>query len=130
GAAGFDGRAGNAVVPANLLRIYCGVVIPSWTETRGFPAESIPNGGRHRSILALKSRHRKTRRLGRHNLHGFRVYPKKITAFDQAGDVYVTGAHAFRRSRQGRLVRAEGRLVRISTRPQRRRASFEEKSQD
>jgi hypothetical protein len=27
-------------------------------------------------------------------------------------------------------VRAEGRLVRISTRPQRRRASFEEKSQD
>jgi len=31
--------------------------------------------------------------LGRHNLHGFRENPKKnITAFDQAGDVYVTGA--------------------------------------
>jgi hypothetical protein len=31
--------------------------------------------------------------LGRHNLHGFRENPKKnITAFDQAGDVYVTCA--------------------------------------
>jgi hypothetical protein len=48
----------------------------------------------------FKSRHRKTRRLGRHNLHGFRVYPKKFTAFDQAGDVYVTGARAFQRSRR------------------------------
>jgi len=30
--------------------------------------------------------------LGRHNLHGFRENPKKIIAFDQAGDVYVIGA--------------------------------------
>jgi hypothetical protein len=60
--------------------------------------------------------------LGRHNLHGFREYPKKITAFDQAADVYVTGAPSG--------FSAEGRFVKISTRPQRRRASFEEKSQD
>jgi hypothetical protein len=73
--------------------MYCGVVIPSWTETRGFPAESIPKrGAPSLDYRFRKSRHRKTRRLGRHNLHGFRENPKKIIAFDQAGDVYVIGA--------------------------------------
>jgi hypothetical protein len=44
--------------------MYCGVVIPSWTETRGFPAESIPKGECHRSILALKITPQKNSAIG------------------------------------------------------------------
>jgi hypothetical protein len=73
--------------------MYCGVVIPSWTETRGFPAESIPNGGA--PSLDYRFENHATEKLGDWDAiicTAFAKIPKKITAFDQAGDVYVAGA--------------------------------------
>jgi hypothetical protein len=73
--------------------MYCGVVIPSWTETRGFPAESIPKGGA--PSLDSRFENHATEKLGDWDAiicTAFAKIPKKITAFDQAGDVYVTGA--------------------------------------
>jgi hypothetical protein len=73
--------------------MYCGVVIPSWTETRGFPAESIPQGGA--PTLDYRFENHATEKLGDWDAiicTAFAKIPKKIIAFDQAGDVYVIGA--------------------------------------
>src|SRR5215813_14680462 len=89
----------NEAVPANLLRIYCGVVIPSWTETRGFPAESIPNGGRHRSIIALNHA---TEKLGDWDAiicTAFANIPKKSLLSIRLA-MCMSQARAFRRSRR------------------------------
>jgi hypothetical protein len=91
--------------------MYCGVVIPSWTETRGFPAESIPPGGAQ--SLDYRFENHATEKLGDWDAiicTAFAKIPKKITAFDQAGDLYVAGARLPAFAPKRRLFCAEGRL--------------------
>jgi hypothetical protein len=99
-------------------------VIPSWTETRGFPAESIPKGGA--PSLDYRFENHATEKLGDWDAiicTAFAYIPKKSL-------LSIRLAMCMSQARALFGVRAEGRLERISTRPQRRRASFEEKSQD
>jgi hypothetical protein len=111
--------------------MYCGVVIPSWTETRGFPAESIPNGGA--PSLDYRFENHATEKLGAWDAiicTAFAKIPKKITAFDQAGDVYVAGARlpALRQKafvlRRGAFILRRRPFVRISTRPKKEARLF------
>jgi hypothetical protein len=109
--------------------MYCGVVIPSWTETRGFPAESIPNGGAP-SLDYLLENHA-TEKLGDWDAIictlSRKSQKKSLLSIRLA--MFMSQARAYRRLRQKAFVLRRRPFVRISTRPKRRRASFfDEKS--
>src|SRR5262245_19924992 len=99
--------------------MYCGVVIPSLTETRGFPAQSIPEG------INNSLQNHATEKLGDWDAiicTTFAYIPKKSLLSIRLA-MCMSQARALRRLRRRAFVM-------ILTRPQGRRASFEEESQD
>jgi len=91
--------------------MYCGVVIPSWTETRGFPAESIPNGGA--PSLDYRFENHATEKLGAWDAiicTAFAKIPKKKSLLSIRLAMFMSQARAFRRCAKRRLFCAEGRL--------------------
>jgi hypothetical protein len=90
--------------------MYCGVVIPSWTETRGFPAESIPNGGA--PSLDYRFENHATEKLGGWDAIictlSRKSQKKSLLSIRLA--MFMSQARAFRRCAKRRLFCAEGRL--------------------
>jgi hypothetical protein len=80
--------------------MYCGVVIPSWTETRGFPAESIPKGGA--PSLDYRFENHATEKLGDWDAiicTAFAKIPKKISLLSIRLAMCMSQARASRRLR-------------------------------